>query len=75
MNKHPHETPHGHHEQEKHTKHGKPTHAKSKREVHKDWRLWVAVGLMLAAMIGYVLTMDESLQPGGDGQEVPAAAE
>lgn len=75
MNKHQHETPHGHHKQEKHTKKGPPTHAQAKREVHKDWRLWVAVGLMLAAMAGYVITMDESLQPEGNGQEVPAAAE
>ncbi|MDG2384434.1 MAG: hypothetical protein P8N76_22390 [Pirellulaceae bacterium] len=76
MNKHSHDTPHGHHKQEKHTKKGKHTEAKSKkREPHKDWRLWIVVGIMLVAMAGYVVTMDESLAPGGNGEEVPAAAE
>ena len=28
---------------------------------------------MLAAIVFYVLSMDESLEPAGDGQEVPAA--
>jgi ABC-type nickel/cobalt efflux system permease component RcnA len=30
------------------------------RRLHKDWRLWVAVGLMLTAVLIYVLTLDEA---------------
>ena len=44
--------------------------------LHKDWRIWLAVGLMLAAMGMYVLSLDESVQPGsGAGGGVPAAAD
>ena len=51
-------------------------HSGGKRGVHKDWRAWVAVVLMLAAIVVYVLTMDESLTPEGNDQgAVPAAAE
>jgi hypothetical protein len=32
-----------------------------RKRLHKDWRVWVAVILMLAAMIIYVLTLDDSL--------------
>ena len=45
------------------------------RRAHKDWRLWVVVGLMLLAMLTYVMTMDEAVRPGGKVQEaVPAVA-
>jgi hypothetical protein len=30
---------------------------------HKDWRVWVVVLLMLAAIVGYVLTLDDSILP------------
>lgn len=44
------------------------------RRAHKDWRLWLAVGLMLVAMLAYLMTMDEAVQPGGKVQgAVPAA--
>ncbi|MGO9463055.1 MAG: hypothetical protein ACLQIB_18660 [Isosphaeraceae bacterium] len=44
------------------------------RRVHKDWRLWVIVGLMLLAILTYVMTMDEAVQFGGKVKEaVPAA--
>ena len=33
------------------------------RNLHKDWRTWVAVGLMLAAIAIYVLTLDDSVVP------------
>jgi hypothetical protein len=33
--------------------------------LHKDWRTWLVIGLMLAAIGTYVLTLDESVQPGG----------
>lgn len=47
-----------------------------RRRLHRDWRVWAIVGLMLAAMFIYVLSDDESLQPGGGPpqQPVPAAA-
>ena len=49
-------------------------HAK-KRGLHKDWRAWVVVGLMLAAIVAYILSLDESDPPGGQNEEprVPAA--
>ncbi len=31
------------------------------KKLHKDWRVWVAVILMLAAMVIYVLSLDDSL--------------
>jgi len=31
---------------------------------HKDWRTWAVVGLMLVAIGTYVLTLDDSIQPG-----------
>jgi hypothetical protein len=41
--------------------------------IHKDWRVWTAVILMLLAMAVYVISMDESIQPAGEHQ-VPAEA-
>lgn len=32
-----------------------------RRRIHKDWRLWVAIILMLAAILIYVFTLDDSL--------------
>jgi hypothetical protein len=32
--------------------------------LHKDWRTWAVIGLMLAAIGTYVLTLDDSIQPG-----------
>jgi hypothetical protein len=66
---HPHGHKHGHHG------HGEPQHQKTNKGLHKDWRSWLVVGLMLAAMLAYVLTMDESLQPGQPpGESMPADA-
>jgi hypothetical protein len=50
-------------------------HASRRRRLHRDWRVWVIVGLMLAAMFAYVLSDDEALQFGGGAsrQPVPAA--
>jgi len=42
--------------------------------LHKDWRFWVAVGLMIAAIVAYVLSMDESMQPGGNAAPKQPAA-
>ncbi len=65
------------HHDRKHDHHGhKQQHrarAKSKA-IHKNWMTWVVLGLMLAAMLMYVLSDDESLQPGGEaGPGMPAA--
>jgi Co/Zn/Cd efflux system component len=45
-------------------------HEKEKKEMrlHKDWRTWVVVLLMLAGMFMYVATLDESEGPGGEIQ-------
>lgn len=47
-------------------------HGGGKRPLHKDWRLWVGVILMLVAIATYVLTLDESIIPGrGPSDEQP----
>jgi hypothetical protein len=47
-----------------------------KTKIHHDWRFWVAISLMLLAMLAYVLSFDESLRPGGiEEPAVPAMAE
>jgi hypothetical protein len=38
---------------------------------HKDWRTWAVIGLMLAAIGTYVLTLDDSTQA---NSPPPAAA-
>ena len=47
-------------------------HSKQQHEVdgksiiwkpHKDWRVWVALVLMLAAILTYVVTLDDSIIP------------
>jgi len=38
-----------------------PGTAQLRKHLHKDWRMWVAVALMLAAIVIYVLTLDDSL--------------
>ena len=37
-------------------------HARSKG-LHKDWRVWITLVLMLAAILTYVLTLDDSIIP------------
>ena len=58
-----------------HNSHGHHEHHPSKsKALHKDWRAWLVIGLMLAAMVAYVLSDDESLQPGlPAGEQMPAA--
>jgi hypothetical protein len=34
---------------------------KPRKKIHKDWRMWVALALMLAAITVYVLSLDDSL--------------
>ena len=65
MSDHDHSHGHGHHghahSHDQGHSHGTPP---SKSGLHKDWRLWVVVGLMLLGMVIYILTLDESLRPG-----------
>jgi len=35
----------------------------SDRKLHKDWRVWVVVLVMLAAISAYVLSLDDSIVP------------
>ena len=44
-----------------------------RRTWHKDWRTWAVIGLMLAARGIYVLTLVESVQPGGTFPNAPPA--
>ena len=32
-------------------------------KLHKDWRVWLALLLMLAAILMYVLSLDDSMVP------------
>jgi hypothetical protein len=34
-----------------------------RKSLHKDWRTWLLVALMLAAIGMYVLTLDDSVVP------------
>lgn len=44
------------------------------KRLHRDWRTWAALILMLVAMLFYVLSDDESLQPGGGSPDGPMPA-
>ncbi len=65
---------HQHHDHQHHGHH-ESHHTHKRRPLHKDWRAWVVVGLMLAAMAMYVLSFDESIEPGNPhaGERMPAA--
>ena len=54
MASHSHEHSHRGHDEKKESSIWKP---------HKDWRVWVALLLMLAAILTYVLTLDDSIMP------------
>lgn len=54
----------------------RPTHGPGRREGRASKKMTIiAVVLMLLALLGYVLSLDEELQPGGGGEQVPALAE
>lgn len=65
-----------HDQKHKHHGHKQQHHAPAKRKgLHKNWITWVGIALMLGAMLMYVLSDDESLQPGGEaGPSMPADA-
>jgi hypothetical protein len=65
-----------HHNQDHdHHGHAHQHHADSKiKGLHKNWITWVIVALMLGTILMYVLSDDESLQPGAKaGPGTPAA--
>ncbi|MCH2179922.1 MAG: hypothetical protein MK106_14075 [Mariniblastus sp.] len=75
MNKKNHDTTPGYHKQDKHEKKGNTHVPHSSGAIHKNWKAWVAVVLMLLAMVAYVVSEDERWRGGGQGEDVPAAAE
>lgn len=40
-----------------------------KKSLHKDWKTWLGVLCMLAAIAAYVLTLDDSHRPIYDEQD------
>lgn len=69
-----HKDEHQGHDRTGHDKHHSGHPVPWSQRWHKDWRLWVVVVLMLVAMAVYVLSLDESIGPGGGEQPaVPAA--
>lgn len=58
----------------KHSEHHHGNQPPRKRPIHHNRWFWVAVVLMLGAMVIYVATMDEAIGPGGKGEPVPAEA-
>ncbi len=63
---------HDRHHKDKH-RGGNVRRPTDKKGIHKDWRTWAVLVLMLIAMMAYVLSMDESIGPSGGQDEVPAA--
>jgi len=47
--------------------HAKHRHEETRQssiwKLHKDWRAWLALVLMLAAILMYVLSLDDSIVP------------
>lgn len=35
----------------------------AKKAIHKNWKTWTAVALMLAAIVAYVLSLDDEFPP------------
>jgi ABC-type nickel/cobalt efflux system permease component RcnA len=52
-----------HHQKHSHTHSGESRIASAEKKWHKNWRVWLAVGIMLLAISMYVLTLDESIVP------------
>ncbi|HEX4147218.1 MAG TPA: hypothetical protein VHY91_27220 [Pirellulales bacterium] len=71
MSDHKKEHPHQGHAHPDHGHHG---HEQKEWRWHRDWRTWVGVLLMLAAMAAYVLSDSERFGFGGPARpEMPAA--
>ncbi len=64
-----------HHGHEHHSDHQHPhSEGNGRPGLHKDWRAWLAVLLMLGAMAIYVLSDNESLRFGGGPPAAPVPA-
>ena len=44
------------------------------KRAHRDWRVWVGLFFMLAAIIIYVLSEDLAWMPGGRPRQLPSSA-
>jgi len=62
--KHPHGHPHHDHQEPK---------GPWWKHIHRDWRFWTGLIMMILALVAYVLSVDESLRPGG-GVKAPVSA-
>jgi hypothetical protein len=67
MNQHHDHSGHHHHNHEGHHHEEKPG-----RQFHKDWRIWLAVVVLLVALGIYVLTNGEVLRPAPPPQPAPS---
>jgi len=56
-------TQHNHKHSESHRHVREENSESGGKKLHKDWRVWLAVIIMLAAIIMYVLTLDDSIVP------------
>ncbi|MGO9116080.1 MAG: hypothetical protein ACLQPD_00530 [Desulfomonilaceae bacterium] len=56
-------TQHSHNHSERHRHTRAPEDESGTKKFHKDWRVWLAVVIMLTAAIIYVLTLDDSIVP------------
>jgi hypothetical protein len=66
----PHDHPHAHARAK-----AKPSHRSGPlMGLHKDWRTWAVIGLMLAAIGTYILTLDDAIQPGSAARDALPAA-
>ncbi|MEO6786295.1 MAG: hypothetical protein ABI318_09205 [Chthoniobacteraceae bacterium] len=64
---------HGHHPHgDGHINPFSPTHIPYWKRAHTDWRFWIGVLLMLAAISAYVSTLDLAERPGRPPLPVPA---
>lgn len=62
--------------QHEHAKGHQHEHPSKNQGLHKDWRTWAVVLLMLVAMAAYVFSLDEEIVPGEPpGERAPAIAE
>lgn len=52
-----------HHSKHGHAHAGEHESAVGINKWHKNWRVWVVVGIMLLAIGMYVLTLDDSIVP------------
>ena len=70
---HDHSHQHGHHDQ--HGSHRQYELEKAKkRALHKDWRTWVVVLLMVGLIGAYLASMDEALSPVKEPGQKPGTA-